>query len=402
MQTESLLSMAAASLVEALVDHQAGRLAEAERLYRHVLALDPGQAEALRLLGVLRFQRGDPPDAELLLRQAAAAAPDSAKVQDNLAVVLHALKRDEEALTALRRAVALDPGSDAFQANLGNLLLEMGRHHDAVEAFRRAVILNPAHAGAHQHLGSELLKLGHARDALSHFAACTALGAANSATFAHQAVALTELGDLENLHRLVDFDRLVVRRHIGDDHGYPSLQAFNAALAKYVADSATLHVDRTTVNGLDTAELLSAPDPSVTALRRFVYAQIEERLRSLPAGEHPFAATAPRQWRTESWGVKMWRQGYQVTHIHQKAWLSGVYYVQLPEMVRAGQQDHDGWIEFGRGPEELYVTAKPETRLIQPVEGMLITFPSYVWHRTIPFESDRERISIAFDVIKDA
>src|SRR5258708_1588357 len=102
------LSKLTASLAEARVNHQAGRLADAERLYQQVLAVDPKQADALRLLGLLRFQRGETLEAEPLLRQAAAAAPDNAKIQDNLAVVLHALRRDDEALIALQRAVALD------------------------------------------------------------------------------------------------------------------------------------------------------------------------------------------------------------------------------------------------------------------------------------------------------
>jgi hypothetical protein len=101
-----------------------------------------------------------------------------------------------------------------------------------------------------------------------------------------------------------------------------------------------------------------------------------------------------------SWGVRMWRQGYQVSHIHHHAWLSGVYYVQLPDVIHdSSNAGHEGWIEFGRGGEGYYVSSEPEIRLIQPVEGMLLTFPSYMWHRTIPFESPNERISIAFDVV---
>jgi Flp pilus assembly protein TadD len=398
MPTDSSLS---ADITAALSDHQAGRLDDAERGYRQVLTRHPGHPEALRLLGLLMFQRGVPCDAEFLLRQAASAAPDSAKIQDNLAVVLHALERDGEALAALRRAVNLDANNDAFLTNLGNLLLETGQQSDAVAAFRHALSLNPTNIGAHRQLGYELLKRGEPSAALEHFTACITLGAADSATFAHQAVALAEVRDRDALQHLVDFDRLLVFQDIGSRHGYPTLDTFNAALTKHVIDNTTLHKEGTTVNGLDTAELLSAPDPAIIALRSFIYEQIDARLRSLPDAPHPFTAMAPRRWRTESWGVKMWRQGYQVTHIHQKAWLSGVYYAQLPEMVRVGQQGHDGWIEFGRGPDELYRSATPETRLVQPLPGMLITFPSYLWHRTIPFESDSERISIAFDVIKD-
>ncbi len=384
----------------ALAQHQSGRLAEAEDAYRGVLAAEPQHVDALRLLGVLRFQRGDAAEAERLLRQVIAISPENAKAYDNLAFVLHAAGRDAEALPALRRAVELAPTNDAFLANLGNLFIEMHRTADAVETLRRAAAVNPGNAAVHEHLGSELLKTGDAGSALRHLDACISLGAANSSVFAHKAIALTELGDTEGLRALVDLDRLVICRDIGDGHGFPSLADFNAELARAVSGSATLHAEVTTVNGLDTtSDLLNSPESCIGALRGFIYSEIERRLRELPGAGHPFAVTAPKRWRTESWGVKMWRQGHQVTHIHQKAWLSGVYYVQLPEIVRPGQKGNDGWIEFGRGPSDLYTVGQPETRLIQPVEGMLITFPSYVWHRTIPFEAARDRISIAFDVI---
>ena len=32
----------------------------------------------------------------------------------------------------------------------------------------------------------------------------------------------------------------------------------------------------------------------------------------------------------------------------------------------------------------------------------MMLFPSYVFHKTIPFESDQTRISVAFDVLPDA
>ncbi len=386
----------------AVAHHQGNRLAEAEPLYRRVLATLPTHADALRLLGVLRYQQGDAPEAELLLHRALAAAPLLAKAHDNLAYVLHGLGRNDEALPALRRAVELAPDNDTLWLNLGNLLVAMNRHAEAIENFGRALAVNPRNATAHQMLGAERLMGGEARAALEHFDACVALGMNNAGVQAHRAIALTELGDKAAVQALVDLDRLVQPATIGDAHGFPSLQEFNAALAEHVARNVTLHEEKTTVHGLDTDELLEADEPCVVALKRFIYAQVEARLAGLPAGPHPFRLTAPKSWGTESWGVKMWRQGHQVTHIHRKAWLSGVYYVQLPEVVHERQEGHEGWIEFGRGPEELYASAKPEVRLVRPVEGLLLTFPSYVWHRTIPFDGTRERISIAFDVIAAA
>ncbi len=390
---------AASDLAEAIVHHQAGRLEAAEDGYRRALAADARHPDALRLLGVVRFQRSDPAEAESLIDQAARLAPDSAKVHDNRGYILNGLGRTDEAILAFQQAVALEPENPTFLFNIGNLLCSTARTSDAIAFLRRAIEAAPDHLSAHQQLGGELLKVGDAAGARRHFDLCIASGQVNAAIVSHLMVALSELGEHKAVNSLTDFDRFVVPAEMTATPGFDSLRDLNAALARWIVASTTQHADKTTVNGVDTGELLAASDPAVAVLRDFVEGQIDRRLKSLPDPGHLFGRSAPRQWRTQSWGVRMWKQGYQVTHIHQKAWLSGVYYVQLPDSVQKHAHDHEGWIEFGRGPDHLYRSSTPDLRLIQPREGLLLSFPSYLWHRTIPFASEQERFSIAFDVI---
>ena len=95
----------------------------------------------------------------------------------------------------------------------------------------------------------------------------------------------------------------------------------------------------------------------------------------------------------------MGAQGHQVAHIHP-AWLSGCYYARVPELVASSQEAHAGWIEFGRPGVQIPYTVEPEIRSYQPKEGLVVLFPSYFYHHTVPYESDAERISIAFDVLR--
>ena len=93
-------------------------------------------------------------------------------------------------------------------------------------------------------------------------------------------------------------------------------------------------------------------------------------------------------------------QGHQLPHIHPGAWLSGVYYVKIPEVIRGDDEDRVGWIEFGEPPADMVAPTEHPLWLEQPVEGRMFLFPSYFYHRTVPFSSDEKRISIAFDVLK--
>ncbi len=94
-------------LAEAMLHHQAGRLVEAERGYRDVLAINPHHANALHWLGVAASQRGDQAEALRCLRQALKLRPDSAVTATTIAHVLLLAGRAEEAANAATQALAI-------------------------------------------------------------------------------------------------------------------------------------------------------------------------------------------------------------------------------------------------------------------------------------------------------
>jgi uncharacterized protein (TIGR02466 family) len=389
-----------ADFAQAVREHQAGALDAAARLYKAILIREPNHADAMRLLGVVHHQRGDSPAGERLIREAIAAAPDNAKAYDNLALVLTGRGAREEAVAALTRAVALNPQSEASHFNRATLLADLDHTADAATSYRAALALNPRNATAHHALSGVLLKLGEAEAALHHAEECLKLMPRDATALSFKAIALSETGDRAELNRLVDLDRFIRVASVGPTIGGMSLQAFNAALARHIETHPTLRQVPSTVNGNDTKELLNSGDPLCAALRGFAVDQIGAYTQNLPADlAHPLTAGRPQRHTLESWGVVMWAQGYQVSHVHKKAWISGVYYVQLPGVIGEERADNAGWIEFGHGPADLYTRSSPPVRRIKPVEGLLITFPSYLWHRTIPFESSQRRICISFDVI---
>jgi Flp pilus assembly protein TadD len=389
-----------AEFAQAVREHQAGALDSAAALYESILGREPEHADALRLFGMLHHQRGDSAAGERLVRQAIATAPGNAKAYDNLAIVLLGRGARDEALAALDRAIALNPASEPSHFNRAVLLGELGRTDEAIASYRAALALNPRNANAHHGLSGALLKRGEAAAALHHADECLKLAPRDATALSFKAIALSETGNLAELGRLGDLDRFIQRSILGPSIAGMGPRDFNAAMAQHIETHPTLRQVPSTVNGNDTKELLGSGHPLCTALRDFVVQQIAAYAECLPADPaHPLAAGRPSRYSIESWGVVMWAQGHQLPHVHKKAWISGVYYVQLPGIIGDARGDNAGWIEFGQGPADLYRHSRPPTRRIQPVEGTLLTFPSYLWHRTIPFESAQRRICIAFDVI---
>ncbi len=149
----------------AIEHHRAGRLAEAESLYRACLSTDADCIDALHLLGVTLRQRGQAAEAEPLLRRAIALNDSVAQFHNNLGNVLRDLGRPEEAAAAYRRALDLEPQNPVLSKNLGECRLSQGRVDEAIAHLADALKLGLQDAAASQNLGLLLQSRGRLSEA---------------------------------------------------------------------------------------------------------------------------------------------------------------------------------------------------------------------------------------------
>jgi len=155
--------------------HQAGRLAEAEGLYRQVLAQQPQHPEALHLLGLVAHKTGRSELAADLIRRSISSKPQIAEFHVNLGVVLASQGRHDQAIAAFRQALALKPDSAEAHYNLGLALGEVQRWEESLAAFGRAVAGKPGLAEAHHRMGRILLRMDRYEEAAAAFRLALAL-----------------------------------------------------------------------------------------------------------------------------------------------------------------------------------------------------------------------------------
>ena len=180
-------------LQDALAHHQAGRLREAEALYRALLEAEPGNSEALHLLGVAAHQLGRHDEAAGLIGRAIAANPARPEFHSNLGEVQRALGRHAEAERCFRAALALDPGLAAAHGNLGHALLAQERFEPAAASYERAAELDPGNAGVLVNLAFALIRLERLQEAERRSRQAIALQPDNPETHQFLAVALAGL-----------------------------------------------------------------------------------------------------------------------------------------------------------------------------------------------------------------
>ncbi|MCC7046115.1 MAG: tetratricopeptide repeat protein [Alphaproteobacteria bacterium] len=425
-------------LRQAIDHHRAGRLGHAEAACRQVLRSDANQPTALNLLGTLARHAGRLDMAIELFRRAVAVVPDFADANYNLAnalrekgdlagaleayglaieqrpempgahnnlgVTLLASGDVAQAEEAFRRAVELKPDYADALNNLGNALQKQDRMAEAVDAYQQAIRLQPEFGGALANLGGALIKLGRTSEALAPLDRLLAREKQNIRAVAYKAIALRELGRDAEADVLEDTQRLVGMARPAVPPGFVDIAAFNRQLIAEIRAHPTLTKDwdpyqRAARLGAVAVDLLSHRSPAIAALETMVRNAIDAFAAGLPDDPaHPFLCHKPRKYSLIMWANILREEGHQAAHIHNLGWLSGVYYPWIPPTVRADDPAHAGWIEFGRPGYDLPCRYQPRTRTIMPENGMILMFPSYFWHHTIPFHGAPERISVAFDV----
>ncbi|WP_019674850.1 tetratricopeptide repeat protein [Arsukibacterium perlucidum] len=134
-------------------------------------------------------------------------------------------------------------------------------------------------------------------------------------------------------------------------------------------------------------------------LRDAILAQASSFIASLKSDDkHPFLSRLSQQLSFQgSWSVKLSNEGFHKSHFHPMGWLSGVYYVDVPPAV---EREGQGWLVFGR--PDIPSVSYAGDYAVKPKPGMLVLFPSFMWHGTNPFSDKAHRVTVAFDLIPQA
>ncbi len=306
-----------------------------------------------------------------------------------------------EAQQRLIEHAAAAPAAAAAQMLLG-LAADFWRADqpgEFAECFRRAYLLDP---------GVKLSRLfgGDAsprqlRDLARTLVDC---GVCYAPVLGLLAQAEAALGETRAVRRLMDYDRLFHQGSCGAPQGLTEAE-FHRALADEIRAKLKFYEvsERAIRRGWRHNDVLFAQTPALQALSRLLKREIERYVASLPDDPtHPFIASRPSEIHIGSWAVVSGRETHHHSHVHPRAWATGVYYVVQPE-VSQREDAQLGWLRVGPPSSHLETgsgVAPPdgwETRMIAPTPGSFVLMPAYFYHETQPMGVDEERICVAFE-----
>lgn len=387
------------------VIHQAGGLMEAALAnFARAAELAPASAAGHYNKATALHELGRVDEAIHAYRDAVAADSNYTPAYAGLAFVLRAKGQLEEAIAAYEKALQFDPGDSQTQTGYGVTLQHLGRLSEAAAALRYATALDLDYSDACTNLVDVLVEQGNLNAALAECDRYLARHPGDSGVLAAKAIVLGESGALQDVSRLVNLDRFLVPERQTAPAGFADIETFNAALSERILSHPSLveaPASHATRAGKHTGELIGeASGPMATFQTMVDDAVTRYRARLGDDPTHPFVVNALSQWRLTAWSIVLQGAGgYQASHIHPSAWLSGVYYARVPAIVKDSSAGKAGWIEFGQPSKDFYWTWQPPLQAVRPEPGLLVLFPSYFFHRTIAYDLDETRISIAFDVL---
>jgi predicted O-linked N-acetylglucosamine transferase (SPINDLY family) len=258
-------------LRRALEEYQAGRLPEAERLYRQILELRPENPDALHMLGLLASRAGQAAAGIDLIKRAIAASPSAAEYYVNLGTLLEPEGRLDEATAAYAKARELRPDLPEVHNNLGNTLAaakqsdlaiasfsealrlrpdypdalfglanavhDLGRYEEAVAAYRRSIELRPQWPPGYNNLGMSLRELGRRGEAIEAFKKALAIWPAESHIHKNLGDTYQSHGDIDSaiasLERAVALQPTNVEAITSVGNAYKDRAQLDEALAHY-------------------------------------------------------------------------------------------------------------------------------------------------------------------------
>ena len=381
---------------------EAGQIGAAIDAYGAAIQRNPEDLISHRDLNNLLWEQGVLENYLDSYREALDKLPDSVPLCTAYAAALNQNERLEDAERVLMQGLQRFPDASALKGLLAYTLEGQQRWRDALQMHASAVAMPDSIPDHRISYARALLACQRPEEALQ-----LAREGARQIPFDQRALAYLGLCwrmlDDERDAVLNQYDRFIQVFEVPVPKRFTSIAEFNEKLAAILQPlhGGTRHLPRQTFRGGSRSRgtVLNRHEPEIAELVAGMAQCIQEYIARLPRDSaHPLCARIHGRFDfADSWSVCLQRGGCHTMHIHQMGWISSAYYVQVPSET-TGTDSHGGGITFGE-PDINIGEHGMARRIIQPVQGRLILFPSYMWHGTVPFDADEPRTAIAFDVV---
>jgi Tfp pilus assembly protein PilF len=420
-----------------MIAHQVGKNENAFDLVSKALAIKPNFAEAHCNLGIVLKALGKPDEAVVSYNKALSINPDYAEAHSNLGNIFRELGDFDKAVMSYNKALTIKPDYTQAHSNLGVVFKDLGQIDEALASFNKAIAIKPDLAEVHNDIGIIHLQLDKPYEAVASFSKAIAIKSDYDEAYINLAKTksyrLKHLfqqneqslfcDELDNLIRVGEINpiigSLVSRSEIRYKTNYPNpfckdplkyvLQTdlieqcdFENIFVKtakkiLISDMVSYRSQSLIANGYQTAgNLFNLEVEFMSEIKRIINSEIEKYRRSFKDNKEGFIKNWPTDFTLKGWLISMKSGGKLRPHMHEEGWISGSLYINVPPKSKSDSGNLVVCIDDEEDTTSENITPKIS---IDVVTGSLCLFPASLLHYTIPFESEEDRIVLAFDVI---
>mgnify|MGYP001432351922 CR=1 FL=1 len=410
----------------AVKNHQEGKTEVAKELYNRVLKIDPNHSQALKNIAIIFINLKDYQKAKECYEKAVEIDPNSADAYYNLGIIFKELKEYQKAKSCYEKADNIQPDNTIIQTNLGIIFKDLGENQKAKDCYEKAIEIKPNYGDVYYNLGQLLHERGEYHLAENYFKKAIQIKpgdirASNSLLtnlykMNNQSILFEELDSIINEGKMnavigsicsrsevkygikkenpfcnnpLDY---VLKKDLNEKYDFKNVivKCVNNILKD---DSISNRVQKLITNGYQTAgNLFANRDFDTNEIQKIIKIEIEKYRLYFKNSKEGFIKNWPTNYNLMGWLVSLKKGGKITAHMHDLGWLSGSIYVNVPPKLQTDSGNLVVCIDENENKNE-------NKKSIDVVTGSLCLFPSSLLHYTIPFESEENRIVLAFDMI---
>ena len=427
------------------------------------LELKPDNPGALMNLGGIYKSLGDLDQALVSTLKSLELKPDNHIAHINLGAIYQDLGDLNQALSSTLKSVELKPDNPTAHRNLGAIYMDLGNLDQALASTLKSLELKPDNLASHMNLGTIFKDLGkddqaffHLNEALKSEELNEQASLVIAGLLYHKGKYRDAINAIDHLHSIesanlklslylclndkTQFNQLansLIKKRWINQQGTAAIdhsnvlynQSLDNTLSGSTLDSISVYsIDRhefpdalvnemlnyllsgsmqsrsqaLVVNGFQSSgNVLDLPEKPFQALKELILKKLEDYNLSCHVNtDKNFKDNwAKNLYTLRGWSIVMNKGGNLRSHNHEKGWLTGTFYLQMPD---EGSDLEEGAIEFShQGPRYPAGSSSFKNKVIRPSVRDLNIFSSSLFHRTLPFHSSMQRICVAFDVLRN-
>ena len=375
-----------------IIFNDLGENQKAKDCYEKAIKINPDNGKGDYNLGAIYKDSGELQKAKICFRKAIEINPNEQEAHNSLGVIFQELGEYQKAKDCYEKAIEIKPNYGDVYYNLGQLLHERGEYHLAENYFKKAIQIKPSDIRASNSLLTNLYKMNNQSILFEELDSIINEGKMNAVIGSICSRSEVKYGvKKENpfCNNPLDY---VLKKDLNQKYDFKNVfvKCVNNILKD---DSISNRVQKLITNGYQTAgNLFANRDFDTNEIQKIIKIEIEKYRLYFKDSEEGFIKNWPTNYYLNGWLISMKKGGKLSAHMHDLGWLSGSIYINVPQKSDLESGNLVVCIDENENKNE-------NKKSIDVVTGSLCLFPSSLLHYTIPFESEENRIVLAFDMI---